>query len=103
MYKDIDKQKEAQRERTRRYRDKQKGVTSEGVTVKALHEQILTELANPAEHISQALARAKQQTDEQLLDDWQAGRGTAYQQRLATLSQQYSVLKGIDAPLEALT
>lgn len=31
-YKDKDRQKEAQRERTRRYRDKQKGVTSEGVT-----------------------------------------------------------------------
>ena len=32
MYKDKEKQKKAQRERTRRYRDKQKGVTSEGVT-----------------------------------------------------------------------
>lgn len=40
MYKDKDKQREAQRERTRRYRAKQKalpkGVTSEGVTDKAL-------------------------------------------------------------------
>jgi len=32
MYKDDEKRKEAQRERIRRYRDKQKGVTSEGVT-----------------------------------------------------------------------
>ena len=31
-YKDEEKRKEAQRERTRRYRDKAKGVTSEGVT-----------------------------------------------------------------------
>ncbi len=32
MYKDKDKRREAQRERTRRYRAKQKGVTSECVT-----------------------------------------------------------------------
>ena len=31
-YKDKDKQREAQRERTRRYRAKEKGVTSQGVT-----------------------------------------------------------------------
>ena len=36
MYKDKDKQRESGRERVRRYRDKQKGVTSEGVTCKAL-------------------------------------------------------------------
>ena len=36
MYKDKGKQKEANKERQRRYRDKQKGVTSEGVTDKAL-------------------------------------------------------------------
>lgn len=36
MYKDKDKQKEANRERQRRYKARQKGVTSEGVTEKAL-------------------------------------------------------------------
>lgn len=36
MYKDKDKQREAGKERVRRYRDKHKGVTSEGVTDKAL-------------------------------------------------------------------
>lgn len=36
MYKDIEKQKEAAKERQRRYREKQKGVTLEGVTDKAL-------------------------------------------------------------------
>ncbi len=35
-YKDINKQREASRERQRRYKAKQKGVTSEGVTEKAL-------------------------------------------------------------------
>lgn len=35
-YKDKDKQREAQRERTRRYRAKQKGVTSKGVTGKGV-------------------------------------------------------------------
>ena len=39
MYKDKDKQKEANKERQRRYRDKQKGVTSEGVTEKALQRR----------------------------------------------------------------
>lgn len=32
MYKDKEKQKEATKDRVRRYRDKQKGVTKEGVT-----------------------------------------------------------------------
>ena len=36
MYKDKDKQREANAERQRRYKAKQKGVTSEGVTDKAL-------------------------------------------------------------------
>lgn len=36
MYKDEDKQREANRERQRRYKAKHKGVTSEGVTGKAL-------------------------------------------------------------------
>ena len=36
MYKDKDKQREASRERQRRYKARHKGVTSEGVTDKAL-------------------------------------------------------------------
>ncbi len=38
MYKDPDKQREANAERQRRYKARQKGVTSEGVTAKALLE-----------------------------------------------------------------
>lgn len=36
MYKDKDKQKQASKARQRRYRAKQKGVTSEGVTIKGV-------------------------------------------------------------------
>lgn len=36
MYKDEDKRKEAGKERSRRYRNKAKGVTNQGVTEKAL-------------------------------------------------------------------
>ena len=36
MYKDKDKQRESNKERQRRYRESQKGVTIEGVTEKAL-------------------------------------------------------------------
>ena len=42
MYKDKDKQREANRERQRRYKAKHKGVTSEGVTDKALPDGTMT-------------------------------------------------------------
>ena len=41
MYKDKNKQREANRERQRRYKAKHKGVTSEGVTDKALSNKLV--------------------------------------------------------------
>ena len=66
MYKDKEKQREAARERIRRYRDKQKGVTSEGVTNQGVtpYHPILDDLVDPVrrkklEAICEALKRRK--------------------------------------------
>ena len=47
MYKDKDKQREANAERQRRYKARHKGVTSEGVTNKALPCRLVTECPIP--------------------------------------------------------
>jgi len=66
MYKDKEKQKEATAERVRRYRNKQKGVTSEGVTQQGVtYPAILRALVDPIkrqklEKIYQSLKEFKQ-------------------------------------------
>ena len=49
MYKDKEKQKEAAKERIRRYRERQKGVTLEGVTEQGVtqYHPILDDLVDP--------------------------------------------------------
>lgn len=65
---DEDRQREASKERMRRYRERNKGVTSEGVT-----EQSVT----------------KALSGKELLDSWALSKGTEYQHRLGVLAQHY--------------
>lgn len=80
MYKDRDRQREAQKERTRRYRAKQKGVTLEGVTMQGVTQSIT--------NITQADV-PKTLTDRELLESWARGEGSEYQRRMGVLAAHY--------------
>ena len=73
MYKDKDKQREASKERMRRYRERKQGVTTEGVTSQGVTT------ASPPQTL----------TDVELLNSWARGEGTQYQQALVALGQLY--------------
>ncbi len=81
-YKDKDKQREAQRERTRRYRAKQKGVTSEGVTPEGATGLVIPTTIEQVKALTPDQAKA-------ILNSWAEGKGTEYQRRLGLLAQCY--------------
>lgn len=95
-YKNKDKQKEASKRAMRRYRDRKQGITEANNVIPNVIPnvilQTLTDATGRVHKIDYEGRRRMQAT----LDGWYEGKGTVYQQRLAILGRQYSVLKGID-------
>ena len=91
MYKDRDQQKQASKEAMRRYRAKQKGITDKGIT-----NEGITGVPDviPAKLTQEDINKMSADEVQALLNSWAEGKGTVYQQRLAILGRQYSVIKG---------
>ena len=93
MYKDKDKQKEANRRAQARF--KAKGITEQGITGQKCDDKVI-----PSETVTDACGNVHPIDFEarrkvwKLLESWEAGKGTPYQRRLGVLCQQYDVLKG---------
>lgn len=108
MYKDKDRQREAQRERTRRYRDKAKGVTSEGVTPGSVTGKFITlqKTFTDARGTLHSIEHKSRFANHQLLELWANGEGTEYQKKLGLLARQYRMfhyLEGVGNVLRRKT
>ncbi len=83
-YADKDKQKQAVKEAVQRHRQ---GITEQGITpdTNVIPSGTITDATGQVYPIDYE-GRAR---DKAILDAWYAGKGTVYQQRLATLGRQY--------------
>ena len=95
MYKDKDKQKQANKVSAQRRRDKAKGMT-QGMTIIDEQPNVI-----PDEAAVKAGARLSRLPDHDTLESWADGNGTPYQQRLGLLNRHYNVTKH-GAPLSTL-
>ena len=88
MYKDKEKQKQAQREWVRQRRAKDKGSTSGSTVV----ERTITDACGNVHPID---FEGRRETYN-LLESWAKGEGTAYQQTLGLLNRTYTTIKDTD-------